>query len=203
MRKSVSLSEAINPFQMNIIENQKFEKVNTALSPIEKGEYDSCIFNDCDFSGFNFSGFKFTDCTFTNCNLSLLKTGKTFFQQIKFNNCKMLGIRFDDCSSFGLSFRFEHCTLNHSSFYKTKIKDTSFKNCQLQEVDFTECDASNALFDESDLTGAIFDQSLLEKTDFRTASNFIINPETNKIKKAKFSVNGLRGLLAQYDISVH
>jgi len=34
----------------------------------------------------------------------------------------MLGLRFDMCNAFGLSFSFEGCQLNHSSFYKTQLK---------------------------------------------------------------------------------
>jgi hypothetical protein len=42
----------------------------------------------------------------------------------------------------------------------------------------------------------------LEKADFRTAFNYSINPETNRIKKAKFSKEGLNGLLDKYDIEI-
>jgi hypothetical protein len=49
---------------------------------------------------------------------------------------------------------------------------------------------------------ATFDRSLLEKADFRTAYQYTINPEHNRIKKAKFSATGLAGLLAHYDIEI-
>jgi len=114
----------------------------------------------------------------------------------------MLGLRFDACSQFGLSFSFEGCQLNHSSFYKAKIKKTVFKNSQLQETDFAETDLTSSIFDNCNLTQAIFDHTILEKTDFRTSYNYSIDPETNQIKKARFSILGISGLLDKYDIDI-
>ncbi len=79
---------------------------------------------------------------------------------------------------------------------------TLFKNSQLQGIDFTETDLTSAVFDNCDLSQAIFDLSILEKADFRTAYNYSINPENNRLKKAKFSVLGLSGLLDNYDIEI-
>jgi len=47
---------------------------------------------------------------------------------------------------------------------------------------------------------ATFDNSILAGTDFRSASNYSFDPEKNKIRKAKFSLAGLPGLLDKYDI---
>ncbi|MEM4663148.1 MAG: pentapeptide repeat-containing protein, partial [Candidatus Diapherotrites archaeon] len=110
--------------------------------------------------------------------------------------------RFDTCNEFGLSFSFEGCQLNHSSFYKTKIKKTIFKDSELLETDFTEADLTNAVFDKCNLTQAIFDHTILEKADFRTSYNYTIDPEINRIKKAKFSITGLAGLLYKYEIVI-
>jgi uncharacterized protein YjbI with pentapeptide repeats len=114
----------------------------------------------------------------------------------------MLGLRFDTSNEFGLAFSFENCNLNHASFFKTKIKKTVFKQTQLQETDFAACDLTGAVFDRCDLSRAQFDQTNLEKTDFRTSGNYSINPELNRMKKAKFSLSGLPGLLEKYDIYI-
>lgn len=114
----------------------------------------------------------------------------------------MLGLHFDSCNEFGLSFSFENCILNHSTFFKTKIKKTIFKNTQLQEVDFTECDLADSLFDNCDLTRATFDNTVIEKVDFRTSYNYSIDPEKNRIKKAKFSIHGISGLLEKYNLII-
>ncbi|MBK7634723.1 MAG: pentapeptide repeat-containing protein [Saprospiraceae bacterium] len=154
------------------------------------------------FANQDFSEFKFIACAFNSCNLSMMKLNKTVFQDIKFTDCKMLGLRFDLCHDFGLSFSFDHCQLNHSSFYKTKIKKTVFKNTQLEETDFADADLTNAIFDNCSLEQATFDHTILEKADFRTSYNYSIDPEINRIKKAKFSIFGISGLLDKYDIEI-
>ena len=114
----------------------------------------------------------------------------------------MLGLHFENCNEFGLAFTFENCQLDHSSFYKTKIKKTHFKNSSLKEADFTECDLSGSVFQNCDLAGAIFENTILEKADFRTSFNYSIDPENNRIKKAKFSILEISGLLDKYDIEI-
>jgi uncharacterized protein YjbI with pentapeptide repeats len=75
-----------------------------------------------------------------------------------------------------------------------------FKKCSLQEVDFTEADLSALVFDQCDLAGAIFESTVLEKADFRTAYNYSMDPEKNRLKKARFSLSGVAGLLNKYEI---
>lgn len=114
----------------------------------------------------------------------------------------MLGLRFENCNQFGLSVSFESCILNHSTFYNLKLKKTSFKDVKLQEADFTGCDLSGSLFDNCDLTKATFESTNIEKADFRTSFNYSIDPESNRIKKAGFSLSGIPGLLEKYDITI-
>ena len=127
---------------------------------------------------------------------------RTCLRNLQTNLTIMLGLRFDNCNEFGLSFSFDNCLLNHSSFYKTKIKKTVFKNSQLQECDFAESDLTNAVFDNCNLAQAVFDHTILERADFRTSYNYSINPEINRIKKARFSISGVSGLLDKYDIDI-
>lgn len=181
---------------------ETFNKIDFKEQPPAKGEYDGCIFTACDFTGANLSAIKFVQCTFTDCNLSLVQLTKTSFMDAVFDKCKMLGFRFDNCDPFGLSFSFRHCNLSQSSFYKTKIKNTAFKDTLLQEVDFTECDLSGAIFEQCDLAGAIFDNTVLERANLTGAYNYTIDPELNRIKKAKFSLPAVTGLLHKYGIDI-
>ena len=182
--------------------DKTFDRNDYTHTSLTKGEYENCTFKSCNFADNDLSLFKFTDCEFIGCNLSLAKLNKTALQEIKFKDCKMLGLRFDTCADFNLSFSFDNCTLDHSSFYKTKIKKTIFKNSQLREADFTECDLTSSLFDNCDLNRATFDNTIIEKSDFRTSYNYSIDPERNRLKKAKFSIHGVAGLLDKYDIEI-
>lgn len=188
--------------EQSFICDKNFSKTNFKEIPLKKGEYECCQFQDCNFSETDLSGFIFTECQFVQCDISLVTTKNTIFRDSKFLNCKMLGLHFEDCNEFGLTISFENCTLNHSMFYKTSIKKTIFKSSRLQEVDFSECDLTDSTFDECDLSGAIFDNTILEKVDFKTSYNFIIDPDKNRLKKTKFSSDSLSGLLNKYDIII-
>ncbi|HSI76092.1 MAG TPA: pentapeptide repeat-containing protein [Lunatimonas sp.] len=166
------------------------------------GEYENCKFISCDFSDVDISSCVFLCCEFVGCNLSMVKIAKASFQEVTFSDCKMLGMRWDSCNPFGLSLGFSNCILSHTSFYKLKIKNTHFVSCQLQEVDFTDAELNSASFDCCDLKGAVFSGTNLERADFRTALNFSIDPEGNRIRKAKFSLSGLEGLLGKYGLEI-
>ena len=184
------------------IEEKIFEKNDFTHTPLLKGEYEYCTFLNCNFSSSDLTDITFLECEFVGCNLSLIKPANTAFRDVKFKDNKMLGIRFETCNEFGLSFIFDNCNLDHSSFYQKKLKEILFKNSHLHEVDFTECELISAVFDNCDLAGAVFEKSNLEKADFRTSINYSIDPESNRIKKARFTLAGLPGLLDKYNIDI-
>jgi fluoroquinolone resistance protein len=183
-------------------DNLSLDKKDYTDEPLAAGEYDTCQFTNCHFSNCDLSQIIFIDCTFTGCNLSGAKLDKTSFRDCTFKDCKLLGLHFFNCHDFLLAVQFENCNLNLASFYRMKIKKTVFKNCNLQEVDFSETDLSAALFDNCDLASAVFGNTILEKADLRTSYNYSIDPESNYIKKAKFSSHGIAGLLDKYDLEI-
>jgi uncharacterized protein YjbI with pentapeptide repeats len=126
----------------------------------------------------------------------------TKFQNAQFVNCKIIGIDFSKCHEFQFSFRFQGCGIDYCSFNGRKLKKTIFESCSLKETDFSNSDLTEALFDKCDLMNTLFRHTTLEKTDFRTAVNYLIDPEINKVKKARFSLNGLPGLLGKYNLII-
>jgi uncharacterized protein YjbI with pentapeptide repeats len=82
------------------------------------------------------------------------------------------------------------------------MKKTKFAQCEMHEVDFTQTDLNLAVFVDCDLMGSTFEQTNLEKADLRGAFNFSIDPELNKLKKAKVTQNCLAGFLHKYDLLI-
>lgn len=182
--------------------NTTIEQKDIYNSLLISTEYENCQFINCNLNAACLSEFRFIDCTFKNCDLSLAKLNKTSFRDVKFLNCKMLGLQFQDCHSLGISLTFESCNLSHSVFYKLKLKNTVFQNCELYESDFSEADLTNAIFEESSLSGALFDNTTLVGSDLRKATNYLIDPTKNKVTRAKFSSQGLSGLLQTFGIVI-
>lgn len=185
-----------------LINDQTFNKLNFTENPLNKGEYENCTFINCNFEQANFTEFKFIDCEFLDCNWSLAMLHGTVLRNVKFKGCKMLGLQLETCNDFGLAFSFENCQLSHSTFFQMNIKKTIFRNCQLREIDFSESNLTSVVFDNCDLAQTIFINSILEKADLRTAYNYSIDPENNRLKKTKFSILGISGLLDKYDIII-
>jgi len=187
---------------LDYFSDQHVEKIEYSLQPLPKGEYENCKFSNCNFANSTVSECIFSTCEFKNCNLSLVNLNKTALRYVAFIDCKLTGLQFQTCNDFLFAVRFENCIINLASFYNLKIKKTTFKNSRLHEVDFAEADLSSSIFDGCDLSRAIFDNTDLSASDFRTAFNYSIDPERNKIKKAKFSLSGVMGLLEKYEILI-
>ncbi len=185
-----------------LIDSESFINIKFTENQLIKGDYENCQFTNCHLANLNLSNFNFTECTFDACNLSMCKLENTGLKDVVFSDCKMLGLHFQHCNEFLFEIEINRCQLNLSSFYRRKLKKTSFKNSVLHEVDFVEADLTSAIFDNCDLQGAIFENSVLEKADFRSAKNYRIDPERNRMRKAKFAIPEAVGLLSRYDIII-
>ena len=93
-----------------------FDRRDFRETPLPKGEYENCVFRHCELSGAGLGGILFVECIFSGCNLSMADLKATVFRDVQFKDCKMLGLHFEDCDTFGRQFSFEGCTLNHVSF---------------------------------------------------------------------------------------
>ncbi len=186
----------------NYTQDQTLKGENYSQEKLPLGDYENCIFINCNFSGSDLSDCMFSECEFDGCDLSMAKLANTSFRKVRFRNCKLLGLRIEHCNPFLLAFDFDNCILNFSSFYKLKMKKVQFKSCSIQDVEFIESEFPYSSFEDSDLNRTVFQASNLEGSDFRTAYNYSIDPEINRITKAKFFVEGLPGLLEKYNLSI-
>ncbi len=185
-----------------MIEDKLFDRVDFTINNLPKDEYENCRFVNCNFYSGDLLNVTFRECSFESCDFSLASLKNTALNDVHFIGCKLVGVQFDDCNPFLFSVDFENCVLKLAVFYKIKLKKTRFKNCNLQETDFTEADLTSAVFDNCDMQRAIFQKTMLEKTDFRTSFNYSMDPEMNRIKKARFSRMGIAGLLDKYNIDI-
>jgi uncharacterized protein YjbI with pentapeptide repeats len=186
---------------MNNFYEEHFEQLDNNQSLIP-GEYEACSFENCSLREIDLSTFKFMECTFTNCDLSNATITNTMFQDVDFNQCKLLGLLFTDSNPFGFGVRFHQCILSEASFYELNLTQCSFTECTLHHTDFAQVKAQGISFYQSDLKGAIFENSQLQKADFRKAIHYSIDPNTNQLKGARFSLPEVIHLLSQYQLRI-
>lgn len=182
--------------------DQTFDRVSVAELEFAGRQFDHCTFTGCDFSDINLKSCDFTKSTFFACNFSMVKFNAVGLDQVKFDDCKLVGADFSNAKDFLFSANFVNCRLDYAVFQKKKNKKSLFRNCSLIGAEFSEADFTGSVFDNCDLSSAVFMRSNLGSVNFTTSYNFIIDPEKNQLRKARFSANGLVGLLANYDIVV-
>jgi uncharacterized protein YjbI with pentapeptide repeats len=132
----------------------------------------------------------------------MAKLTETGLQEVQFKRCKLVGVTFEYCDDFLLSFSFEACNLSFTSFHQKKIEQTQFSECNLEGADFIKAQLKGAVFENCNLQDAKFEQTDLSAADFRTATGFRIDPDLNKISKAQFSRNNIEGLLWKYEVEI-
>jgi uncharacterized protein YjbI with pentapeptide repeats len=142
------------------------------------------------------------DCEFIECNLSLTDLTGTSLKTVLFKDCKLLGIHFSMCTDFLFNVNFQDCVLDYTSFANKKMAKTKFNTCSMKEVNFVGTNLTNSVFKNCNLDNAVFNDTQLAGVDFTTAYNYKIDPEFNPMKKAKFSTQGIVGLLDKYDIKI-
>lgn len=184
------------------IEKKVFERIDYSQKKIDKANYENCAFINCAFASTDLSDINFVECKFRNCNLSLANISNATFRDATFKDCKMLGLHFEKSNKAMFSAHFENDDLSMCSFVTLHLKKIKFLNCILRETDFTGAEMKESLFDQCDLAGTRFENTNLQKADFRTSYNYAIDPEMNRIRKAKFSMHGIAGLLQKYDIDI-
>ena len=89
-----------------------------------------------------------------------------------------------------------------SDFSGLDLKDTVFKSCQIFDCHFLKTNLTKAEFEDSNLKGTRFENTNLSFTSFKTAKNYSIDPNQNTLKKTKFSIPEVIGLLDTFDIKL-
>ena len=165
-------------------------------------EFECCTFIHCDFSQCVFLAVTFIDCVFNDCNFNATKINYVALRTVTFNRCGMKEVNFAMCDKLIFDIAFTYCVLDFAKFYTLKLKGTSFMHCSLIAVDFMSADLTEVVFDACDLYRSEFAKAIADKANFKTSYNYTIDPTKTKIKKAVFALEGLKGLLAKYEVVV-
>lgn len=169
-------------------------------TPMPDDSYSCCRFVNCNF-GEAVVTTNFNECRFEQCNFTLTKlSGKV--RNTLFSGCKMVGAILSELNRFSGNLTLEDCNLDYSVWTGLRLRKTIFRNCRLTNASLMAADFTSTVFDNCNLDGTEFLDAVLEKADFSTSYNFIINPQTCRLKKAVFSESELRGLVSHLNIII-
>jgi fluoroquinolone resistance protein len=183
-------------------EGQTIKSENFSKKSLDRSSFSDCTFNGCDFSESMLRNARFYACIFTNCNLSLVKLDGCRFQETHFIDCKIVGADFFKCGKPFFFASFKNCVLQYCNFSDLRMKAGSFNGSKLNDCYFTNTVLTGADFREVDLMGTIFHNCDLCEADFSSATRYAIDPQTNKMKKARFSLPEAVGLLHGFGITI-
>ncbi len=82
--------------------------------------------------------------------------------------------------------------LNAINYVETPLAKGIYENYAFNRCIFTNSDLSNIIFVECEFV----------ECDLRRSFNLSIDPELNRIRRAKFSAEGITGLLDKYDLTI-
>lgn len=181
---------------------QTFDQTTEPPDEWSLHEFEKCTFRKIDLSGASFVKSNFINCHFDECNLSKVNVGFTKFDEVAFVKCRLAHVDFGHCNAFGFSVSFQACNLDFTVFLNRNLKKIRFDTCSMKEAHFLRCDMTGAVFVECDLELAKFGENNLSQADFTSSYNIRLNPDDNKLKKAKFSLRHLPGLLSKYDLDI-
>jgi len=113
-----------------------------------------------------------------------------------------MGINFGACDPLFLFVRFFHCLIDTCNYSDLSLKGTTFEHCNIRDPHFTHANLAESNFAGSDLNGSIFHNTNLSHVNFVGAVNYAINPLTNQLKQARFSLPEVVALLDSLGIII-
>ena len=165
-------------------------------------EWEGCTFSGCRFEGTDLSGVLMADCRFEDCVFTLVPLGGAVLRNLFFSGCRFTGLCFGDCMPFGFEVDFVDSELDNCTFTRLKMKSVRFEGCRLRECFSGDCGLSVARFPDTAMPGTVFEGCDLRKADFRSATDWTLDPRTNLVSGARFADGNLAGLLHGFDIVI-
>lgn len=166
---------------------------------LQEIEFYKCRFDGCQFLESVFRRCRFEQCTFEKCDLSVIKPLDSRFIGVRFQKSKLLGVDWT-LAATPATLAFQGCIVNHSTFQRLALPKLQLAGCVAREVDFTGANLTKADFTRTDLLDSRFAETNLSGADFSHATNYAIDPTSNRIKKAVFTLPEALSLLSVFDI---
>ncbi|HPE89087.1 MAG TPA: pentapeptide repeat-containing protein [Spirochaetia bacterium] len=189
-------------FEEDAMDGAGYDGVHFSDIPLDGKEFSRCSFRSCDFSSADLAGAEFSDCAFDECNFSNTVFAGCRFLDPTFTGCKLAGLSFFKLDQLVFGFVARECVIINCNFSDVKSKKSVMTKCVVKDSDFADADFQAADFTDTEFSGCVFHNVDLRKADFYGASGYEINPRTNDVRRAVFSMPHAIGLLCGLDIKI-
>ena len=188
-------------FEKDSYYRETFAGLALAEETVRGVTFEECRFENCSFITCKFEGCRFLTTTFDGCVLSAVVPMNSRFDEATFKNCKVMGIDWTRTTETR-KLQFTGSQITYCNFRFLALPGLKMEKCEVKDADFIEAKLKGASFVKSDLEKTRFFKTDLTEADFRGAWNYSIDPGTNTLKKAKFSLPEAIGLLESLDIVI-
>ena len=186
-------------------DGKRFERVRYDAD-VKLHIYSECVFARCHFEDIALKDIVFSNCRFESCTFRNVDVSGLRMQNMALFECACIGIDWSEARRTGKLFPFfkeiRACTLKFNNFFRMKIAKLSVEDSSLLDCAFMECDLSGSVFRNVDFQDTTFQECDLAKADFREARNYRINTTSNRVRKARFSLPEVVGLLDNLDVII-
>ncbi len=190
------------PLVADLIEDEHFEDLDLRGEVLAGKEFHGCTFTRCTFAAARLERCLFDHCEVEGSDWSAVRLGNSSFRAVRFTQCRVGGVDFSAANQLMFEVRFEDCVLDFSSFVGMRLHGLQVLSSRAREADFTGTDLTGACFDGTELRGARFWRTTLHDADLRGASAYAIQPDKNRLKDTRFSLDAALDHLALLGIRV-
>ncbi len=169
-------------------ENCRFIGVDFSDLVLEGHSFDDCEFRSCRFDHGSFGGVIFSTCRFDQCQLTLVSLKHATLADVEFVGCKLVGVNFSECDDLRFSITLNESVLDSVVIFDRRMKGTRILGCRVRDSELSGNDLRNADFSGTTFERTNFSRCNLENADFSSCRGYLIDPSTNRLKNAKFSL---------------
>ena len=187
-------------------EDEYFDRISLEEDCLENQVFRECEFHNCQFLSSRIHRCLFRSCAFQNCVFAGVEWKFTSMVDGIFKDSICVGIDWSLLKTKTRGnepvYEAQNTFFKYCSFYQMGLKRFHFETCRFQESYFEECSMQechleNISFDKTQFRGCD-----LRKADFRGAVGYVIDPQQNKLREARFSFPEVICLLDGLGISI-
>ena len=167
------------------------QKGCTLRELLENAEFEDCVFDHCRWVGTRVQNCRFNACTFDHCNFSGVVFSFTTMKDAWLLNSAFRSMAWGGLQGKSGVFqpfgKIKNCAFRYNDFSGMALNGFDWTGAELQQCTFDDTRLAGASFYGVRLGGTRFTRCDLQKADLRTAEEYAIDLETNKLKGARFS----------------